>query len=576
MPFAWSPLHVFAAALVASSAVRAQQYPTCPVPGRAGPDLVVGDIQSVQNYTAVGSLEALSLGTTACNVGTQSVNWFANTVNHPVIGGNLYRYKVVGGAGRFEQLGQGWMKHAYLALSENLCCATCAGDPMGTHLGVGCSDPYTAAQNGTQSMLGPRSQVNAHTGAFNAAPTHPSGGNNGRIQVEVAELEATGAATTTRFFGESVYIAPDDAAANNGDNNTSWREVAVAGSGTAWSFSVTGVTTHEATALDAWKSVDPAVQTKSVVVPEGTNAPFDGNARLVLGWRVTDLGGGTWRYEYALENVNSDRAVQALTVPFGAGAVLSNTGFHDVDFRAGDGLLGVSQSGLDWAPVVGANSVAWGSEAFALNPNGNALRFGTTYNFRFDANAAPVQGSVTLAQFKVVNSVVVTGVEVPGAPSSVPGAAFCAGDGQGAGATPCPCSNFGTSGRGCANSANAAGALLAATGRTLDDTVVLQASGMPATVSSIFLKGDQSNGAGVVFGDGVRCVDGALLRLGTVQNTAGASSYPAGAQTSVSIRGQTPIGSGATGYYQTYYRNSSAQYCPPETFNVSNGYSITW
>ena len=504
------------------------------------------------------------------------MNWFANTTNHPVIAGNLFRYKVVGGAGRFEQLGQGWVKHAFLALAENLCCATCIGDPMGTHLGVGCSDPYTASRNGTQSMLGPRYQVNAHTGAFVAAPPHPSGGNNGRIQVDVSQLEATGGVNTTRYFGQSVYVAPDDAAANNGDDNSAWRELTVTGSNSTWTFGTLGATQRMQWALDAWKAADPAVVTKNVDVPEGTAAPYDGTARVILGWRVTSLGNGTWRYEYALENANSDRAVQAFSVPFGAGVTITNAGFHDVDFLGGDGQGNANQSAVDWTANVGANAVAWATETFAQNANANALRWGTTYNFRFDANVPPTSGSVTLTQFKTANVVAVTNVDVPGTTATPPGDAFCAADGSQPGATPCPCANSGASGRGCANSANASGALLASSGSVANDSVVLQASGMPATVSAIFLKGDQSNGSGVVFGDGVRCVDGALVRLGTAQNVGGASQYPSGSQLSVSVRGGTPIGSGATAYYQTYYRNSSGTFCPPETFNVTNGLVVTW
>ncbi|MBK7874930.1 MAG: hypothetical protein IPJ77_04135 [Planctomycetes bacterium] len=576
MTHARSPLVVLVAALALSSVSSAQQFPTCPIPGRVGPDVIVGDVNGVQNYAAVGALEALSLGTTSCNVGTQSLNWFANTTNHPVIGGNLFRYKVVGGAGRFEQLGQSWVKHAFLALSENLCCATCVGDPMGTHLGVGCSDPYTASRNGTQSMLGPRYQVNAHTGAFVAAPPHPSGGNNGRIQVGVAELEPTGGASTTRFFGQAIYVAPDDAAANNNDDNSSWRELSASVASGAWTFGTIGATQRRQAALDAWKVAEPAVTTRAIDVPEGTSAPYDGTARVILGWRVTDLGGGTWRYEYALENVNSDRAMQAVSVPLGAGVTVSNAGFHDVDYLAGDGLSGVNQAGTDWATTVTASSIAWSTQTFAQNGNANALRWGTTYNYRFDANVAPVSGSVTLTQFKVANAVAVTGVDVPGVATAPPGLVFCSGDGTVPGLALCPCANTGASGRGCANSANALGARLAATGIVANDTLVLQASGMPATVSAIFLKGDQANASGVVFGDGVRCVDGALVRLGTVQNVGGASQYPSGVQASVSVRGGTPIGSGLTGHYQTYYRNSSAAFCPPETFNVSNGLAITW
>ena len=54
------------------------------------------------------------------------------------------------------------------------------------------------------------------------------------------------------------------------------------------------------------------------------------------------------------------------------------------------------------------------------------------------------------------------------------GAPFCAGDGLDPGVTTaCPCGNFGASGHGCANSIDAAGALLDVFGATAADDVVL-------------------------------------------------------------------------------------------------------
>src|ERR1700733_12241194 len=52
------------------------------------------------------------------------------------------------------------------------------------------------------------------------------------------------------------------------------------------------------------------------------------------------------------------------------------------------------------------------------------------------------------------------------------GTAICFGDGSG---TPCPCANSGSAGHGCANSTNAAGALLSANGNASvsADTLVL-------------------------------------------------------------------------------------------------------
>ena len=153
---------------------------------------------------------------------------------------------------------------------------------------------------------------------------------------------------------------------------------------------------------------------------------------------------------------------------------------------------------------------------------------------------------------------------------------FCAGDGLDPSHTSdCPCANHGDRGRGCANSVNSSGALLLASGRPALDTVVLNGLGMPATVACIYRQGDALDDA--LFGDGVRCTGGTLLRLRTRVNVAGASRFPDSTDTvTLSARGSTPPGSGLTAYYQTYYRNASASFCPPETFNVSNGYQITW
>src|SRR5262249_47598082 len=139
----------------------------------------------------------------------------------------------------------------------------------------------------------------------------------------------------------------------------------------------------------------------------------------------------------------------------------------------------------------------------------------------------------------------------------------------------CPCGNNGASGHGCANSVDPAGALLAATGTTNPDTVVLTCSGMPALAYCVFLKGDQGIAA-VAFGDGLRCVHGNLIRLDLQLASQGAAQYPHPGDPPLSVRGQTPVGSGLSAHYQVYYRNAAAAFCPPDVFNVSNGWQITW
>ncbi|MBK7876888.1 MAG: hypothetical protein IPJ77_14275 [Planctomycetes bacterium] len=169
-----------------------------------------------------------------------------------------------------------------------------------------------------------------------------------------------------------------------------------------------------------------------------------------------------------------------------------------------------------------------------------------------------------------------TGWTLEGTDAVTPIVSFCAGDGTLTDhTTPCPCANNGAAGNGCANSANAAGANLTTTGLPSTDDVVLAGSGMPLTVSCIYLQGDALNDG--VFGDGVRCAGGSLIRLRTKTNAGGASSFPDSTDTiTLSARGGVTVGSGARRYYQTYYRNSAAAFCPPETFNVTNGIQIDW
>ncbi len=174
------------------------------------------------------------------------------------------------------------------------------------------------------------------------------------------------------------------------------------------------------------------------------------------------------------------------------------------------------------------------------------------------------------AFFACVDNVVFSGG------ASAPGSEFCAGDGLDPNVTTaCPCGNFGASGHGCANSVNAAGAELDATGTTNPDTVSLHASGMPVTATAIYLQGDLQDDA--VFGDGVRCAGGVLLRMRARVSVGGASSFPDSTDTVLlSVRGGVVPGSGVVRFYQTYYRNAAAAFCPPDTFNVTSGWRITW
>jgi hypothetical protein len=106
------------------------------------------------------------------------------------------------------------------------------------------------------------------------------------------------------------------------------------------------------------------------------------------------------------------------------------------------------------------------------------------------------------------------------------------------------------------------------------DTFVLQGTGM-ANSSALYFQGTTrlSGGAGAVFGDGLRCAGGTIVRLGTKLNAAGTSQYPGPSDLSVSVRALVPAGAVRT--YQAWYRNA-AVYCSASTFNLTNGVEATW
>ncbi|MEK6645022.1 MAG: hypothetical protein AABZ08_14065 [Planctomycetota bacterium] len=395
-----------------------------------GPDVIVGGLEAggaaVQNYTAVGSIDAIAIATTSCNIGNVNVQWQANNNLHPVIGGALYRYKVTSGSGRMEQIGLGWLKHGFTALTGSLCC-TCNGQG-GAVLGQGCSDPYTASRNGTQTALpgalGPRFQVNPHTGVYTfpymfRGVAIPGGESNitRRVQSQLTDLDPAQNAGAT-YWIEAQYVTQDDATAGNQNNNASYAPATVTGNATNCTVSASnGTTVRMKGALQAWKAFDAAVTETLIDVPEDSGLP---TGRVILEAKATSLGGGLYHYEYALLNMNSDRAIQSFSVPVSPYATVSNIGFHDVFYHEPDGCgssaaTPITFDGTDWPGMVSGGNVHWdmvgltGSGATAPC-NSNALRWGTTYNFRFDSDVPPASGKAAIGQWKVVNSVDATTV----------------------------------------------------------------------------------------------------------------------------------------------------------------------
>jgi hypothetical protein len=152
--------------------------------------------------------------------------------------------------------------------------------------------------------------------------------------------------------------------------------------------------------------------------------------------------------------------------------------------------------------------------------------------------------------------------------------AFCFGDGSG---TACPCMNNGAAGNGCRNSAVMAGANLvgAGTPSLMSPAHVLTATGMPANKPCFFYQGtsQQSGGAGIVFGDGLRCAGGVPVLLGYKTTTGGMASFPSGMDPQIPVVGGI-MAPGTRTYQVTYY--DTAVFCTPNVFNHTNGVEIVW
>ena len=149
----------------------------------------------------------------------------------------------------------------------------------------------------------------------------------------------------------------------------------------------------------------------------------------------------------------------------------------------------------------------------------------------------------------------------------------------------CPCSNSPpVAGRGCNNSANTGGAVLTSTGTASlgFDTVAFTSSGEKPTALSVFVQGTTPVFAGVVAGQGVRCVGGVLKRLykrnasgGVV--TAGFSVGDPPVHVRSAALGDT-ISAGSARYYFVYYRDPTVLGgCPAaSTFNCTQAGSLIW
>ena len=534
--------------------------------GGIGPDVIVSTIGSgFGEYGAVSGVGAYAVTTVSCNVGDAIAIWIdsgAQPNRHPVIGTQLYRYKTVNGATRFEQIGMSWLKHGFCAADAPSCTninpngipnPTYVGQASCDWLGLFATDTYSDGLNASQPGCGPRSEIQPWTGAY-PFPYILGAGATGnatykRLAVKNTDLDPALNAGA-QYWCEVVYICTDEAEAQR-YNNYSVRQATVgAFSGGQYNMSFTGSTIPLIPAVQRWAQIDAGVSISFVDVPN--------DGRLYLARKVTNLGGGQHNYEYALFNMNSDRGACRIAIPLPSGASATDIGFTDVDYHSGE-----PYSGTDWTPiVVPGTSLTWQTDAFTTNPNANALRWSTTYNYRFRSNAAPTTGDVTVTLFKpgTPTTVTFTGVEVPGSSCGIIGP-YC---------TSSITSNFCIPSMGGSGTPSAS----AASGFTLSCTQV------EGNKQGLFYYGmNQSATSWAVGSSSIKCVANPTQRLPAL-NSGGATGSCAGvlsidwnawrASSSASAVG-SPFAAGQTFHAQAWFRDPPA----PKATNLSNGFTFT-
>jgi hypothetical protein len=359
-----------------------------------GPDVWVGDLIDVAYYGTSGGVAAYAVGTDACNLGDVPVGWYSGSNRHPVIAQNMYRLR----NGRFEQVGQSWLKHGFASTNSNSC-GSCQQPPDGgAQLGVNCSDAYGSGLNGSQDLLGPRSQVNATTGVYPYPPANPGydATIGRRLQTFVTDVDPAQNAGAL-YFVECHYVTSDDAQFNNGTlpgtnglNNSTYRRITMSAGGANPTFAANSVV--RVPPLQAWRDNDPTVQISTADYLDQSMGSPGIVGRFWVASRVTNNGNGTWHYEYAVYNHNADRCGGSFSIPVMPSTVVTNAAFHGVFSHSGEPFPNTSTNMDNWTSSRSASALTWTCPEAYQGPNGdngNALRWGTMYNFRFDANVGP-------------------------------------------------------------------------------------------------------------------------------------------------------------------------------------------
>ena len=121
---------------------------------------------------------------------------------------------------------------------------------------------------------------------------------------------------------------------------------------------------------------------------------------------------------------------------------------------------------------------------------------------------------------------------------------------------------------------NGTGGKLAASGAASisGGGLTLNASQLVPSQPGLYFQGNNATGsaAGLIFGDGLRCAGGGVIRLQVRFSDASGASF-----SSIDIASKGGVSVGDTKRYQIWYRDPNTSPCGLG-FNLSNGVEVVW
>lgn len=403
---------VLAAAVAAAAATATAQSNTIAGLDGALTDNTTPTYWGRRGPSHPGGEVAMSYTYSMCNSGTVNIGW-SQTMDpdHPFFAMMVVRES----NGRMEQITSNattYVKHGWAAANgPSTCGGTCGGSGPG--LRPNCTDTYGENTNANRYWLGPAEEIDPWLGVWepigsyfdrgdpDIGPPYNTNGIRTLTNAQIANFDDVKNRVTLReqdllapgtfYYCCHIVVRGEDG--DNHWNNIGHREFTADYDGT-WAFTNAPSGWQQGTVLEAWAGAS---------ISHARNGEDDGH--FIVAVKTTDLGGGSWHYEYALQNFDNHRGGASLRIPVCPTTSVTNVTFRDTNDNPLDEWT-MSRSG---------------AEMMFAAPAGNPLDWNNIYNFGFDCDVAPDSGSVEIDQARLGPGAlsVTVATQVPGGLAAV-------------------------------------------------------------------------------------------------------------------------------------------------------------